>query len=182
MLLVVISIGIYNIKSHIKRNKEIDRYISEFKEMKTKEILKYRLLGSELIISDFNNIEDDSSFNSIRHDTKYVAYIILPKVYCGQCLSHFSYKLGEMKQNKVSTYILGYDKNNMKNIKLMYSTTLPIYYNNSIKWFNDLSIISGPIAIIVDRVSGKVINTFDGLYILQNCDELFIEYLYKINN
>jgi len=178
---MIIILFVINFHILIKNYKKVEKYKEEYIKIRQDFKLKYSLLGRKIKLNNFSGINEKSNIIKKEKKYKYILLMVLPKINCGQCISKFAYYLNNLKNRKIKSFIIGFDKENMIRKKRQYLFEKEVFYINDYNWFNEYGIKKGPILLILDLETNKVLNLFYGLYFIEDLENKFMEYIDKLN-
>ncbi len=143
-----------------KKNKKLKIYKNFYKKRYKYQKDRYQLLGRKLNFSKFKRLKDDTFIYCERPIYQYLLVMVIPKSYCGQCIHEMVKYLNILDFKNVKVLIIGYNKINMKIKKNKYFIKKEVYYCDRYKWFKKNKIYTGPILLLVDNKSKKIINLY----------------------
>ena len=141
-------------------NKKKIRYEKIYKNFNKEKKEKYKILGSLVDLSEFKNIKNNKLFIGKNDKYKYLLILVIPKIYCGQCLHGILKYFNNLSEIKINSVAIGYKKNNMKIIKNKYFIKKKVYFISNYKWFKKAGMLKGPYLLLVDANTKKVLNLY----------------------
>src|SRR6056297_372323 len=183
IILIVIIILLAFWKIH-KANKITHYYrdqLIELKVIKNKYSKKYSSIGRKLNLNNLKSLKNNKKLNLMAKDSKYIFLLLITKYNCPKCISKFVYKLNRFSDNNVQILIAGYNRKNMYKQKKHYYIKKPIFYIKKYEWFENNKFTKGPIAIIMDRKSQRILNLFNELNFINESEIKIVEYVKYLN-
>lgn len=181
LLVIILFLAFWKI---YKANKVINNYkdkLLKIKTLKKKYNQKYLYIGRKLTLNNFKSLKNNKSLKLIKNDSKYLFLLIITKYNCPKCISKFVYNLNRFYDENVQILITGYNKNNMYKRKKQYHIKKPIFYINKYSWFENNNFNKGPIAVILDRNTRKILNIFKGVTFINDREVKIVRYLKYLN-
>lgn len=161
----------------IRSQKVIKGIQNEYMTFRQAQLTEWALAGKFMDYSSFKKLENEKEVFTSQGKERYTLLFLFPQLICEQCVYAYDNILSTMEGKHVRIAVLGLDRDAMKRFQKKYELAYPVYYTESVEWFESKKMIEGPLLILLDGRTGAVLCVSPAYSVVEEPEKEFAAFI-----